>query len=41
VTVTGGTGRYANARGHGIEIEGALNRVKERMTMTLKGTIAY
>jgi hypothetical protein len=41
VTVAGGTGKYANARGHGIEIEGALNRVKERMTMTLKGTISY
>jgi hypothetical protein len=41
VKVTGGTGRYASARGHAINIEGVLNRVKERMTMTLNGNISY
>lgn len=38
--VTGGTGGYSNARGHGIEIEGVLNRLKERITMTLNGRIS-
>ncbi len=41
VDVTGGTGKYANARGHGINIEGTLNRVKGKMTMTLNGRISY
>ncbi len=41
VKVTGGTGVYVTARGNGINIEGVMNRVSERMKMTLKGKISF
>jgi len=41
VNVTGGTGVYVTARGHGIDIEGVMNRVSERMTMTLNGKLSF
>jgi hypothetical protein len=39
--VTGGTGVYVTARGHGITIEGVMNRVSEKMKMTLNGKISF
>lgn len=41
VKIIGGTGAYSDARGHGINVEGVLNRLKERMTMTLDGRISF
>jgi len=38
-TITGGTGGYETAHGHGIRIEGVMNRLKEKMTMTFEGTM--
>jgi hypothetical protein len=39
-TITGGTGNYETAHGHGIHIEGVMNRLKETMTMKFEGTMS-
>jgi len=41
VKITGGTRRYSRARGRGIEIEGVMNRRRERMRMTLNGRFSF
>ncbi len=39
--ITGGSGAYTNARGHGIRIEGVMNRLKETLTMSFNGNMSY
>ncbi len=37
VSITHGTGAYAHASGHGIRIEGVMNRQRRTITMTIAG----